>query len=31
MAEAPKSTPPPEDDMHWGLSYLREDIQDVHR
>ena len=30
MAE-PKPTPtsPPPEDMHWGISYLREDLQDV--
>ena len=27
MADTPK-TPPPED-MHWGVSYLREDLQDL--
>ena len=29
MVDAPKSNPPVEDDMHWGISYLREDIQDL--
>ena len=30
MAE-PQSTPPSPDDMHWGISYLREDLQDVRQ
>ncbi len=29
MADAPKSNPPAEDDMHWGIAYLREDIQEL--
>ena len=31
MAESTGSTAPqpPENDMHWGFSYLREDIQDI--
>ena len=30
MADVPISTRnPPPDDMHWGISYLREDIQDL--
>lgn len=29
MADAPKPNPPAEDDMHWGITYLREDIQDL--
>ena len=29
MADTPKSNPPAEDDMHWGIAYLREDIQDL--
>ena len=28
MAETPPRTPPPQD-MHWGIAYLREDIQDL--
>ena len=24
-----QSTPPSPEDMHWGISYLREDLQDV--
>ncbi len=28
MAESKTSSPPPED-MHWGISYLREDLQEV--
>ena len=32
MADAPESTPtPPPEDMHWGISYLREDIQDLRQ
>lgn len=31
MAEAPASSNPPPDDMHWGISYLREDIQDLRQ
>ena len=27
MADTPN--PPAESDMHWGISYLREDIQDL--
>ena len=29
MADTPKPNPPAESDMHWGISYLREDIQDL--
>ena len=29
MAETPTSPNPPPEDMHWGISYLREDIQDL--
>jgi len=29
MADAPKPNPPAEDEMHWGITYLREDIQDL--
>ena len=29
MTDPPKSTSLPSDDMHWGISYLREDVQDV--
>lgn len=29
MADAPKRNPPAEDDMHWGIAYLREDIQEL--
>ena len=29
MADTPKTNPPAEDDMHWGIAYLREDIQDL--
>jgi hypothetical protein len=25
----PHSTSPPPEDRHWGISYLREDLQDV--
>ena len=25
------ATTPPQDDMHWGISYLREDIQDLRQ
>ncbi len=28
MADTRSPSPPPED-MHWGISYLREDLQDV--
>lgn len=32
MADAPPTTPTPSsDDMHWGISYLREDIQDLRQ
>ena len=32
MADVPPSTPtPPPEDMHWGISYLREDIQDLRQ
>jgi len=32
MADATESTPtPPPEDMHWGISYLREDIQDLRQ
>lgn len=31
MAEAPASSNPPPDDMHWGISYLRQDIQDLRQ
>ena len=30
MAESPTSTNIP-DDMHWGISYLREDLQDLRQ
>lgn len=29
MADTTPSSQPPQDDMHWGISYLREDIQDL--
>jgi len=29
MAETPTSPNPPPEDMHWGISYLREDIQNL--
>ena len=29
MAETPSTPNPMPDDMHWGISYLREDIQDL--
>ena len=29
MAETPSTPNPTPDDMHWGISYLREDIQDL--
>lgn len=29
MADTPRPNPPAEDDMHWGIAYLREDIQDL--
>lgn len=29
MADAPKPNPPAEDSMHWGIAYLREDIQEL--
>ncbi len=29
MADTPKPGAPAEDDMHWGIAYLREDIQDL--
>ena len=29
MADTPKPNPPAESDMHWGISYLREDIQNL--
>ena len=29
MADTPKPNPPAESDMHWGISYLLEDIQDL--
>ena len=30
MVDVPPSTPsPPPEDMHWGISYLREDIQNL--
>jgi hypothetical protein len=25
----PRNTTPAPDDMHWGINYLREDIQDI--
>lgn len=28
MAQTPASSDPPPEDMHWGISYLREDLQD---
>ena len=28
MADTPASSNPP-DDMHWGISYMREDLQDL--
>lgn len=31
MADATPPSQPPQDDMHWGISYLREDIQDLRR
>ncbi len=32
MADAPPTNPTPQsDDMHWGISYLREDIQDLRQ
>jgi hypothetical protein len=31
MAESTTSSNPTPDDMHWGISYLREDIQDVRQ
>ena len=32
MADVPPSTPtPPPEDMHWGISYLRVDIQDLRQ
>lgn len=31
MAETPTSPNPPPEDMHWGISYLREDIQDLRQ
>ena len=33
MAEAPKDNPvtPPIEDMHWAVSYLREDIHDLRQ
>ena len=30
MADTPASSNPP-DDMHWGISYLREDLQDLRQ
>ena len=30
MADTPASSKPP-DDMHWGISYLREDVQDLRQ
>jgi hypothetical protein len=29
MAETPSTPNPTPDDMYWGISYLREDIQDL--
>ena len=29
MADTPKPNPSTEDDMHWGIAYLREDIQEL--
>lgn len=29
MADTTPPSQPPQDDMHWGISYLREDIQDL--
>ena len=32
MVDVPPSTPSPSpEDMHWGISYLREDIQDLRQ
>jgi hypothetical protein len=31
MAESTTSSNPTPDDMHWDISYLREDIQDVRQ
>ncbi|HJP33899.1 MAG TPA: hypothetical protein QGF95_25380 [Candidatus Latescibacteria bacterium] len=31
MAETTAHSNPPPDDMHWGISYLREDIQDLRQ
>jgi hypothetical protein len=31
MADRPLSSNPPPDDMHWGVSYLREDLQDLRQ
>ena len=30
MADTPSPSPTP-DDMHWGVSYLREDLQDLRQ
>ncbi len=29
MADAAKPNPRTEDDMHWGIAYLREDLQEL--
>lgn len=32
MDEAPRTPPnPPAEELHWGISYLREDIQDLRQ
>ena len=31
MNESPSPSPLPPDDMHWGISYLREDLQDLRQ
>ncbi len=31
MADAPTSSKPLPDDMHWGISYLREELQDLRQ
>jgi hypothetical protein len=31
MAGTSNPPPTPPDDMHWGISYLREDIQDLRQ
>ena len=31
MANATQSSKLPPDDMHWGISYLREDLQDLRQ